>query len=83
MIVSLACEPDRARYVVASAETHPQAIRPIYDEQIRRCSVVLDLAHLHEYADRACERDVALEWLTHCRDQRVEMPWGDWMGRTR
>lgn len=81
VVVSIACEADRASFVVRAAETHPQAVRPIFDEQIRRASVALDLCHLEAYPDRVREREAATSWLEHCREAREAMTWDAWCVR--
>ena len=78
VIVSFAAEPDRALAVLEAAATHPHVSRHVYDEQLRRVSVVLDLAHLHSYADRCRERERVDAWLLWCHAERCSMAWMHW-----
>jgi len=70
VVVSFDCEPTAASAVVRAAETHPYTAKAVFDEQLSRCHVVLDLYHLHHYPERACERERVERWLIECRDAR-------------
>lgn len=80
VVVSIACEPEHALAVDTAAATHPYVARHAYDEQLRRAYLVIDLPHLHAFADRECEREIATQWLEACRDSRPPraITWREW-----
>ena len=81
VVVSFPVEASRALVVCEAAETHPHASRHLFDEQLGRVSLVLDLGHLHAYADRCCERERVERWLRWCHDNRIALAWPAWCER--
>jgi len=80
VVVSFECEPEAAAAVVRAANTHPYTAKAVYDEQLGRVHAVLDLMHMHAFADRQREREQVEAWLRECRDADPprEIAWADW-----